>query len=229
MILTILVTALSWVALASPDGSKLEASRFSMSEAQSSAAAMTIRAALELTEWTTALRRELHTCPELLYDLDKTSDLVRRTLEELRIPFDSHIAQTGIVATIGTGRSPCVALRADMDALPIPEEVDSAFKSRHPGQMHACGHDAHTAMLLTAARILKERESELSGTIKILFQPAEEGGAGGLAMVKAGVLDALPKIERVFALHVWPGLPAGTVATRPGTIMAAAASITREW
>ena len=109
------------------------------------------------------------------------------------------IARVGIVATVGTGKSPCVGLRSDMDALPIFEEVASAYRSKTDGQMHACGHDAHTSMLLTAARILKQRELEgkLAGTVKLIWQPAEEGGAGGLAMVQEGVLDAEPKIERV--------------------------------
>lgn len=190
-------------------------------QSSTSAAAATIQRALGLSDWTQKVRRELHQCPELLYDLDETSTYVRRTLDSLQIPYIS-VARTGIVATIGTGSSPCVALRADMDALPIPEAIDGPFKSKNAGKMHACGHDAHTAMLLTAARILKERESSLPGTVKLLFQPAEEGGAGGLSMVQAGVLDAAPKIERAFALHVWPGMASGTVATRPGTIMAAA-------
>jgi len=141
----------------------------------------------------------------LLYSLEKTSKYVRKTLDELKIPYEFPIATTGIVATIGTGHAPCVGLRADMDALPIDEAVDGPFKSRTPGQMHACAHDAHTAMLLTAARILKEREGQLAGTVKLIFQPAEEGGAGGLAMLQAGVLDAAPRIERVFALHVHEG------------------------
>lgn len=201
--------------------SKLETSKIAASET-SGAAERTMQRALELSGWTREIRRHLHTCPELLYDLDDTSAYVRHQLDELSISYRYPVARTGIVATIGTGKSPCVALRADMDALPIEEEVPLAFRSQRPGKMHACGHDAHTAMLLTAARMLKEREAELVGTVKLIFQPAEEGGAGGLSMVQEGLLDEAPKIERAFALHVWPSLPTGVVASRPGTIMAAA-------
>lgn len=214
----------TWVALCvlawESSGSKLEASK--LVEKTSSASHATMSRALALSEWTSSIRRELHQCPELLYSLDETSAHVRRVLDELKIRYEFPVATNGIVATIGTGDKPCVGLRADMDALPIEEEIDGPFKSRTPGQMHACGHDAHTAMLLTAARILKERESQLAGTVKLIFQPAEEGGAGGLAMVQAGLLERAPVIERVFALHVWPGAPSGTVSSRPGTLMAAA-------
>ena len=182
----------------------------------------TLSRALALSEWTKEKRRDLHRCPELLYSLDETSAYIRRTLDELQIPYVHPVAKVGIIASIGTGKAPCVGLRADMDALPIAEEIESGFKSQTPGKMHACGHDAHMSMLLAAARILKEREATIPGTVKLIFQPAEEGGAGGLAMVQAGLLESAPRIERVFALHVWPGLPSGVVATMPGTIMAAA-------
>jgi IAA-amino acid hydrolase len=180
-----------------------------------------LHAAAAVEDWTIKVRRDLHKMPELLYDLERTSAYVRARLDELGIPYTHPIASTGIVATIGTGKPPCVGLRADMDALPIEEEVQCAFRSVSPGKMHACGHDAHTAMLLTAGRLLKakERDGSLKGTVKLIFQPAEEGGAGGLAMVQAGVLQSTPRIERIFALHVWPGLPAGVVASRDGTIM----------
>ena len=193
----------------------------SQHDGSSSASHVTLKSALTISDWTREIRRDLHKCPELLYSLSETSSYVRGKLDELGIPYAFPVAHTGIVATIGSGASPCVGLRADMDALPIQEEVESPFKSRSPGRMHACGHDAHTAMLLAAARILKEREAQLAGTVKLIFQPAEEGGAGGLAMVQAGVLEAAPPIERIFALHVWPSLVAGTIATLPGTIMAA--------
>ena len=225
MLATILVASV--VALPGfSTSSKLEASKLASQDvAQDSSipSARTMQRAHDLSAWTSSNRRELHKCPELLYDLEETSKYVRGVLDGLGIPYQFPVARNGIVAQIGKG-SPCVALRADMDALPIHEEIDGPFQSQTAGKMHACGHDAHTAMLLTAARILKERETsgELVGTVKLLFQPAEEGGAGGLAMVQAGVMTTAPAIERVFALHVWPGLPSGTVATRPGTIMAAA-------
>ena len=207
---------------APPVETKIDGSKVVDSAGSSPASAATLGRALALSDWTVGVRRDLHTIPELLYDLNATSAYVRKALDELEIPYVHPVAQTGIVATIGTGAAPCVALRADMDALPIVEEIESTFKSAAAGRMHACGHDAHTAMLLTAARILKERERSLVGTVKLIFQPAEEGGAGGLAMVQAGLLEAEPKIQRVFALHVWPGMASGTMATMPGTIMAAA-------
>ena len=171
--------------------------------------------------WITAIRRELHMYPEIMYEEVRTGEVVRRTLDELGIRYQFPVARTGVVATLGTGASPCVALRADMDALPIEEELDLEFKSRMPGRMHACGHDSHTAMLLGAARLLKARESELRGTVRLIFQPAEEGGAGGDLMVKEGAL-AHPTVDRIFGLHVWPYIPTGTVGARAGVFLAAA-------
>ena len=176
--------------------------------------------AKKISDWIVEIRRELHRQPELMYEEIKTSALVRRELDKLGITYKSPIAKTGVLATIGTGNSPCIALRADMDALPIHEETDVPFKSEIDGKMHACGHDCHTAMLLGAAKILKERESEIKGTIKLLFQPAEEGGAGGKLMREEGALDS-PEVERIFGLHVWPLLPTGTVGSREGTFLAA--------
>ncbi|CAI5467059.1 unnamed protein product [Closterium sp. Yama58-4] len=150
----------------------------------------------------------------------RTSAMVQETLASLGIPFQNNFAgTTGVVATIGTGEGPIVALRADMDALPITEETDVPFKSRHPGAMHACGHDAHTAMLLATARILQERSraGTLGGTVRLIFQPAEEGGAGGKRMVDGG---ALKGASAAFALHVSPKIPAGYVGSRPGMLLA---------
>lgn len=176
------------------------------------------------SSWIVDIRRQLHRFPELMYEEVKTSQLVRDTLDELGISYQSGIAETGVVATLGTGESPCVALRADMDALPIHEETDVPFKSEVDGKMHACGHDCHTAMLLGAAKLLKQRESELPGTVRLLFQPAEEGGAGGKRMRDEGVLEN-PNVERIFGLHVWPPLPTGTIGSRTGTFLAAAGEL----
>lgn len=178
------------------------------------------RQARSIEPWIVEIRRELHRFPELLFDLPRTSAKVQQTLEELNIPFQNGIADSGVVATLGTGESPCVALRADMDALPIHEEADVPFRSEIDGRMHACGHDCHTAMLLGAARLLREMESELRGTVKLIFQPAEEGGGGAKRMFDARVLEA-PQVERIFGIHVWPLSPSGTVASRAGAFLAA--------
>ena len=176
------------------------------------------------SSWIVEVRRQLHRFPELMYEEVKASQLVRDTLDELGISYQSGIAVTGVVATLGTGESPCVALRADMDALPIHEETDVPFRSEVDGKMHACGHDCHTAMLLGAAKLLRERESELPGTVRLLFQPAEEGGAGGKRMCDEGALEN-PNVERIFGLHVWPPLPTGTIGSRTGTFLAAAGEL----
>ena len=177
------------------------------------------------SNWIVNIRRQLHRFPELMYEEIKTSKLVRETLDELDISYESGIAETGVVATLGSGDTPCIALRADMDALPIQEETDIPFRSEIDGRMHACGHDCHTAMLLGAAKLLKERESALQGTVRLIFQPAEEGGAGGKRMCNAGVLEN-PRVEQIFGLHVWPLLPTGTVGSRRGTFLAAAGEVT---
>src|SRR5438874_4495470 len=186
-----------------------------------------VDAAAAAREWIVAIRRELHQFPELGYQEVRTSELIRRKLDELGIPYRHPVAETGVVATLGSGDGPCVALRADMDALPITEEADVGFRSRNEGRMHACGHDCHTAMLLGAARVLKQREGEIRGTVKLLFQPAEEGGAGGLRMCEEGVL-ADPPVQRIFGLHIWPFLPTGSIGSRPGTFLAAAGQLAIE-
>ena len=223
-----LTTALlSLPTAASLPGSKLPGSKVqsggSPSDFPEASAGYTLQQAHEIAEFTIKNRRALHERPETLYDLSSTSSYVRSVLDELKIPYVYPVGRVGIVATIGTGQQPCVGLRADMDALPMFEEdMTCPYRSKSDGRMHACGHDAHMSMLLSAAKMLKARESELKGTVKLVFQPAEEGGAGGLAMLLDGVLEAEPKIQRIFALHVWPGAPAGEILTRVGTLMAAA-------
>ena len=173
-----------------------------------------------LQPWLQSVRRELHMHPETKYEEFRTSALVRRELAALGVAFEHPVAVTGVVATIGTGRPPVVGLRADMDALPMEELADVPFRSRVPGKAHACGHDAHTAMLLGAAKLLKAHEAELRGTVRLVFQPAEEGGNGAAKVVQHGALDG---VERMFGFHVGPGLPSGTVGGRPGPLHAAAA------
>ncbi|MDP8948714.1 MAG: M20 family metallopeptidase [Actinomycetota bacterium] len=169
-----------------------------------------------------ALRRDIHREPELGFDTKKTAEKVLSALEGLPLDIQTGVAENGIVATLrGEGDGPTVGLRADMDALPIHEETGLPFASEVEGKMHACGHDGHTSMLVGAAHALSGMRERLNGTIKFFFQPAEEGGGGGKVMVEEGVAD---DVSSVFALHLWPGLPFGTAATKAGPIMAAADS-----
>ena len=168
--------------------------------------------AKKVEEWVVAIRREIHRHPDIMYEEFKTSQLIREKLDELGVEYQHPIAKTGVLAQVGTGEEPCVALRADMDALPIHEENDLDFKSTIDGKMHACGHDCHVAMLLGAVKIFKKHEKEIKGSVKFLFQPAEEGGAGGLKMREQGALEN-PKVSKIFGLHVWPTLPTGSIGS----------------
>jgi len=183
-----------------------------------------LTAAHDLAPHLSAWRRALHRWPELAFGEQRTAALVAARLHEWGIPCATEIAQTGVVAWVGPETGVTIALRADMDALPIPEENEVPYRSERPGLMHACGHDAHTAMLLGAARLLKAREAELPGRVKFIFQPAEEvipdeGGSGAWRMIAEGVLD---DVDAIVGLHVDPTLPTGRVGIRPGPLMAAA-------
>src|SRR5262245_37817218 len=170
-----------------------------------------------------ALRRRIHQHPELGLDLPLTRQAV---LDHLRgLPLEiAHSARTsGVVATLrGARPGPTLLLRADMDALPMPEDTDLAFRSEVPGAMHACGHDSHVAMLACAAQILAARRSELAGNVKLLFQPGEEGHHGAREMIEEGLLTDAPAVDAAFAIHIFPLLPLGMIATKPGPLMAAA-------
>ncbi|MEO5647552.1 MAG: M20 family metallopeptidase [Chitinophagaceae bacterium] len=172
------------------------------------------------------IRRHLHANPELSYQEFETSAFVQSKLKEWNIPF-SIMATTGVTGII-EGREPtskCIALRADMDALPINEENNVDYKSTRPGIMHACGHDVHTSCLLGAAKILNEIKAEWQGTVKLIFQPGEERNPGGASlMIKDGVLEN-PKPAAIFGLHVHTGLATGRLSFRSGMIMASADEI----
>lgn len=171
----------------------------------------------------TELRREIHRFPELGFDVPKTAALVERELDALGIEH-RRVTDNGVVALIrGAKPGRVVGLRADMDALPIPEQSGETFASEHPNVMHACGHDAHTAMLLGAARMLQAGRADLSGTVVCIFQPAEEGPdpGGALPMIEAGAMND-PKIEAMAMLHVDTRLDTGTIGITPGPVNAAA-------
>jgi amidohydrolase len=168
------------------------------------------------------IRRDIHANPELAFQETRTSQIVADKLAEWGIDVHRGIAKTGLVGVVrgkknASGRA--IGLRADMDCLPMHETGDVPHKSRAPGRMHACGHDGHTTMLLGAARYLAQTRN-FDGTAHLIFQPAEEGGGGGNVMVKEGLFDRFP-CEAVYALHNWPGLPAGKMAVRPGPVLAA--------
>jgi amidohydrolase len=181
----------------------------------------------EIAPGVIADRRYLHQHPELGFHEENTARLVVERLRALNLDdLQTGIAKTGVVGVLHGGKGPgkTVLLRADMDALPITELNDVPYKSETPGAMHACGHDAHTAMLLGAARVLAGRRDEFAGTIKFLFQPSEEANAGGAApMIEAGVMEN-PHVDAAFGIHVGSNIPAGKVAVLGGPVNAAADS-----
>jgi len=180
----------------------------------------------EITAW----RRDLHAHPELLYDVHRTAATVAEKLKSFGCDeVVTGIGRTGVVGVIRGKHaegSRTIGLRADMDALPLEEATGLPYKSTVPGKMHACGHDGHTAMLLGAAKYLAETRN-FAGTAVVIFQPAEEGGGGGRAMVKDGMMDRFG-IEEVYGMHNYPGFKVGEFAIRPGPMMAAADRLTIE-
>ncbi|CCA90354.1 MULTISPECIES: M20 aminoacylase family protein [unclassified Novosphingobium] len=168
-----------------------------------------------------AFRRDIHAHPELGFAEHRTAQRIAEQLREIGLEVHEGIGGTGIVAVLRSGDGKrTLGLRADMDALPIEEQTNAAWSSTVPGCFHGCGHDGHVAMLLGAAQVLA-RDPGFSGTLNFIFQPAEEGLGGARHMIEDGLFDRFD-CERVYALHNWPGLPAGTIATRPGAIMGAA-------
>ncbi|WP_297476473.1 amidohydrolase [Thermococcus sp.] len=166
----------------------------------------------EIITW----RRDFHMWPELGYEEERTSKIVGEHLREWG--YSIRRVGTGIIADIGKGTK-TIALRADMDALPIQEENDVPYKSKIPGKMHACGHDAHTAMLLGTAKIIAAHKDELNGRVRLIFQPAEEGGNGAVRMIEGGALEG---VDAIFGFHVWMDLPSGIIGIKDGPFLAGA-------
>jgi amidohydrolase len=182
---------------------------------------MTENPAPELVKSIIELRRDLHRYPELGYQEERTARKVVESLRDISdLEISTGIAGTGVVALMhGSAPGPCIALRADMDALPIQEEGAKDWISQHPGLMHACGHDGHTACLVGAAKLLAKRRKEFRGSIKFIFQPAEEGGGGALKMCQEGVLQE-PRVRAIFGAHCWPREPWGQLCLSVGPAMA---------
>ncbi|OKH24771.1 peptidase M20 [Hydrococcus rivularis NIES-593] len=170
-----------------------------------------------LVEW----RRRFHQRPELGFQEQLTAEFLSQKLTEMGIDHRTGIAKTGIVATIESNHpGPVLAIRADMDALPIQEENDVSYRSKHDGIMHACGHDGHTAIALGTACYLSQHRDDFKGTVKIIFQPAEESPGGAKPMIEEGVLKN-PDVDAIIGLHLWNNLPLGTIGVRSGALMAA--------
>src|SRR4030066_1055132 len=178
--------------------------------------------AQELFEYTRDLRRDLHMHPEIGFKEIRTANIVARERPNLGLEVKTGVGQTGVVALLeGRSPGPVVMVRFDMDALPIQEETGVEYASINPGVMHACGHDGHVAVGLTVARILNKHREEFNGTVKFMFQPAEEGLGGAERMMADGVLHN-PRPDVVFSLHFWNEKPAGGIGMAPGPVMAAA-------
>ena len=167
------------------------------------------------------IRRDLHRIPEPAYTEEKTSAYVAEYLKKEGFQVQTGLAQYGVVALMETGRpGKTLMIRSDIDALPVQEETGLDFVSTHQGAMHACGHDGHMSMVLTAATALKQIKDELKGNIKFLFQPAEEGPGGAKPMIEQGVMEN-PRVDYAVGCHLWPGIPEGTIGIKAGRLMAA--------
>lgn len=180
-----------------------------------------LKQALENKEYAVKCRRYLHSVPEKGMEEYKTSSFIKNQLTQMNIPFEEK-AKTGVVATIqGTNKGKTVALRADIDALEITEENDLDFKSCHPGMMHACGHDCHTAMLLAAGKILNENKNLINGTVKLIFQPCEESNSKNESGAKYIVQDGgIQGVDAIFGMHIYPYVPFGTFYLKSGAMLA---------
>jgi len=168
-----------------------------------------------LIQW----RRDFHQYPELGFEEHRTSSIISETLISFGMSPKTGVGKTGVTADLNFGEGPTIALRADMDALPMQETSGLSFSSKHDGVMHACGHDGHMAMLLGAAKILSQMDKELTGTIRFIFQPAEEGEGGARYMIEDGCLEG---VDEIYGIHVWNYQPVGEVGTKEGPILAAA-------
>ncbi|MEJ5225458.1 MAG: amidohydrolase [Anaerolineales bacterium] len=181
-----------------------------------------LKEAESLFDYTQTMRRDFHMHPELGFQEVRTAGIVAKELQSLGLEVSTGVGKTGVVAVIeGRKPGPVLLLRADMDALPIVEETGAAYASQNHGVMHACGHDGHTAILLTVAKMLHKVRNELPGSIKLVFQPAEEGMGGAEGMIRDGVLDN-PKVDYVLGLHLWNEKPVGWLGIAAGPYMAGA-------
>ncbi|ALQ69236.1 M20 peptidase aminoacylase family protein [Bacillus thuringiensis] len=172
----------------------------------------------QLTETLISIRRNLHEHPELSYEEFETTKAIKNWLEEKNITIINSSLETGVIAEIsGNSSGPLIAIRADIDALPIQEETNLPYASKIHGKMHACGHDFHTASIIGAAYLLKEKEASLSGTVRFIFQPAEESSNGACKVIEAGHLHG---VQAIFGMHNKPDLPVGTIGIKDGPLMA---------
>lgn len=181
-----------------------------------------LKEALAIKKGTIELRRDFHRHPELGFQEERTAAKVAKTLTDLGLDVTTGVAKTGVIGLLrGTSASPVLMLRFDMDALPITEETGAPYASEEPGKMHACGHDSHVAVGLSVARLLSARRDQIQGTVKFVFQPAEEGDGGAMHMVAEGVMEE-PNPDYVLGMHVWNEMPVGWYSLTPGPMMAGA-------